>query len=63
MHGASGAMRCGLLLMGFCGALIFAAPARGEVYTDAELKVSIPFGKSYDYSKIKVRRVIAGDTI
>ncbi len=52
--------------MGFCAVLISAAsagPAFGEVYTDAELKVSIPFGKAYDHNRIKVKRVISGDTI
>ncbi len=44
---------------------IFCAPAfsQGALYTDSELKVSIPFGPKYDYSNIKVTRVIDGQTV
>jgi len=44
-------------------ALIFAADEPFKIYTSGDGKFSIPFGKTYNYSDIYVRRVIDGDTI
>jgi len=36
---------------------------QGEVYHEESLKITVPFGKSYDYKNILVKRVIDGDTV
>lgn len=35
----------------------------GQLHTDSQAQVSIPFGKFYDYNNILVKKVIDGDTI
>jgi len=48
----------------FLALLLVCNSAIAQTYTtDSELKLSIPFGKEYDYSKIKVSRVVDGDTL
>lgn len=43
--------------------LCFAAESTGRVYSSQDAKFTIPFGKSYNYSDILVKRVIDGDTL
>ncbi|MFA4983738.1 MAG: thermonuclease family protein [Candidatus Omnitrophota bacterium] len=44
-------------------AFIFASDEPFKIYSSGDGKLSIPFGKAYNYSDIYVRRVIDGDTI
>lgn len=41
----------------------FAEDTAGKTYSSAESKFTIPFGKSYNYSDILVKRAIDGDTL
>lgn len=50
-----------LLSLGYNFYLFAAEPIK--IYHSQETKFTIPFGKSYNYSDIRVRRVIDGDTI
>ena len=34
-----------------------------QFHSDSQAQITIPFGKSYDYNNIKVKRAIDGDTI
>lgn len=51
----------GLLFL--CSSPCFSFENAKVVYSSGEAKVSLPFGKSYDYNDILVKRVVDGDTI
>jgi micrococcal nuclease len=50
-----------LLTFAFACSLYAREPIK--IYTSGNGKYSIPFGKSYDYTDIRVRRVVDGDTL
>lgn len=52
----------------FTGLLLLAlaaqpALAQGKLTQDGELGLTVPFGPAYDYNRIKVTRVVDGDTL
>lgn len=56
------------LIFLFFSAVIFAAfsflnTKAGVVHNSEEAKVSLPFGKKYDYSDVLVKRAVDGDTL
>ncbi len=53
----------GLISLFLVTGLLFAAEEEFKIHTSGDGKFSIPFGKSYSYTNIYIRRVIDGDTI
>jgi len=53
----------GLILLLLVTGILFAAEEEFKIHTSGDGKFSIPFGKSYSYTNIYIRRVIDGDTI
>jgi micrococcal nuclease len=52
-----------LTLLIFISLLISTPLVHAAVYQEEKVKVSVPFGKDYDYARIKVGRVVNGDTL
>jgi micrococcal nuclease len=52
-----------LLVIFFVFLVIPVSLAQGQLHQEDEFKVSLDLGKSYDYSQIKVTRVIDGDIL
>jgi len=52
-----------LLAASLLGAGVLFSQGQGKIYHPGEGKAALPFGRDYNYSDIRVKRVVDGDTL